>query len=80
MKEYFVSMKTKTNNIMTQQHATSLLIQATTVDNWNSIRQTIKDSCNSKEWLQMIRTVDCSGLIVKVLGPDPRYYRTNKQA
>lgn len=60
---------------MTKEKAIKLLRTAKNVQEWNSLRESIKSQCTTGEqWLKLAADIDGYGLIVEVLGPDPLKY------
>ena len=53
---------------MNKDQAVALLSKVKTVEEWNQVRDGIRNKCTQDQWMALIPTVDCSGLIVEILG------------
>jgi len=53
---------------MNKDQAVALLSKVKTVEEWNQVREGIKDKCTQAQWMALIPTIDGSGLIVEILG------------
>ena len=68
---------------MNNEQALALMSSATDVKDWNSKRLQVRHKVTLAQWQGTNKdglhaAIDASGLIVKVLGADPRYNKINR--